>query len=579
MPPRSYSSYKGKGASGRKEASDYVAVGPALDDYEKTLRDNPGSGSTGPWLFNVINDFFGTGKPQNSIKNALEEGEDAPVIGPAIGAVGRFFDVLSRGNYAAANVGELAQERDDIGFVPDILERTALATLLPGFGHFLNANFKEGSTLDQFQSVGDTGYNTAKALLGGGIARDVANVVQGNSGPTYTGRFIEGITGTRKNSFGEVLEKEGVTNPAIRSIGGLGLDVLLDPTSYVGTGVVKGMNPGDEAADLLRVITRTPNVPPELSQFENLAINSPWPRPPAPVVKPPVNWMVSGQGLPPMSQIETLPSQFRPETVAGVGADVTSPGIVPNTGFSPVESVVDGPVSDPSTGEILEQGNLFDVIPEPQTRVFNEIQGTQTNLFDRRRRGVKGALEGVDLTAKIPPRQVEDVLGGQLPMQFPDPPQEIEWLQLFDPDSPQTYKKVFEPERGVELLTDTTPEELAALTDAPPATAGEDWEVTKIDYEPDGPVDIPIEELATNSVEGLNKAPYEVIGSVRHSDEIPMHREFLTKSEDGPRLAGTAKVDVNAVLPGFDDVPPAWRGDGGFDLGKLPDAPKNAGKG
>lgn len=49
----------------------------------------------------------------------------------------------------------------------------------------------------------------------------------------------KGISGQDKTTYSDVLESAGVTNDLARGIGGLGLDIALDPTTYVGAGIVK----------------------------------------------------------------------------------------------------------------------------------------------------------------------------------------------------------------------------------------------------------------------------------------------------------------------------------------------------
>lgn len=51
----------------------------------------------------------------------------------------------------------------------------------------------------------------------------------------------EGFTGKRKTTFSDVLEERGVEDPRVRALGGLVLDIGLDPTTYIpGAAIAKG---------------------------------------------------------------------------------------------------------------------------------------------------------------------------------------------------------------------------------------------------------------------------------------------------------------------------------------------------
>lgn len=83
-------------------------------------------------------------------------------------------------------------------------------------------------------------------LLHGG--RDIAPLaVSGMANPGDYARaygkasqgFAAGLTGKEHNSGADLLALAGVTNPVGKALGGFGIDVLSDPTSYIGVGIGK----------------------------------------------------------------------------------------------------------------------------------------------------------------------------------------------------------------------------------------------------------------------------------------------------------------------------------------------------
>lgn len=101
------------------------------------------------------------------------------------GVLGRVFDVISRPNYAVANIFMSTGKND------------------------------EGKGSDSiFSSIKEAGKG-----------------------------FAKGLTGEEKNTFSDVIEQEGVTNPWVKGVGGLAADIILDPTTYMsfgGTALAKG---------------------------------------------------------------------------------------------------------------------------------------------------------------------------------------------------------------------------------------------------------------------------------------------------------------------------------------------------
>lgn len=57
----------------------------------------------------------------------------------------------------------------------------------------------------------------------------------------YVSGAVAGLTGKKKTSYSDVLEEAGVKNKVVRGVAGFAGDILLDPTTYVGVGLVKSV--------------------------------------------------------------------------------------------------------------------------------------------------------------------------------------------------------------------------------------------------------------------------------------------------------------------------------------------------
>lgn len=79
--------------------------------------------------------------------------------------------------------------------------------------------------------------------------------------------FLEGLAGKKKTTFSDVLEELGVDNRKIQAAGGLGLDIALDPTTYIPGGaiakgakalggVVRGAKTTEEVANVDRTLAQ-----------------------------------------------------------------------------------------------------------------------------------------------------------------------------------------------------------------------------------------------------------------------------------------------------------------------------------
>jgi hypothetical protein len=78
---------------------------------------------------------------------------------------------------------------------------------------------------------------------------------------------ISGLAGTKKLSGSDLLSQMGVENKVARGVGGFGLDLALDPTSYIGPGLLKGVAKGGVKAVGLggKLAKETPAAVPEMS--------------------------------------------------------------------------------------------------------------------------------------------------------------------------------------------------------------------------------------------------------------------------------------------------------------------------
>jgi len=74
------------------------------------------------------------------------------------------------------------------------------------------------------------------------VAGAVYNSVDKDPTSTAVGGITSGLTGHGEHNFSDVLGELGVKNRAVKAIGGFGLDVALDPLTYVGIKGEKGLN-------------------------------------------------------------------------------------------------------------------------------------------------------------------------------------------------------------------------------------------------------------------------------------------------------------------------------------------------
>lgn len=194
------------------------------------------------------------------IQEVLEKGEDNPVMGPAIGTLGRVFDVLSRGQFASANVAGRQLERGG-GFVEDLASNL---TMPFGMGPALKAAEsvrdaiprQEGGFFDQILKANEVAGQSIEALGGEAAIGDVIQAIQGKEGPLAVGEAWRGISGQKKGSYQNILQEEGVQNPAIAGAQGFALDVLLDPLSFVDLKITKGASKLQNISETARYKTK-----------------------------------------------------------------------------------------------------------------------------------------------------------------------------------------------------------------------------------------------------------------------------------------------------------------------------------
>lgn len=122
------------------------------------------------------------GSNQARIQQIESRGGESPDLDEP-GILSRIFDVLQRPNYAVAEVSSRLLD-------PNVSKPLGRA----GIAQFLN--------------------------------------------PEVVGGALSGLSGRSKTTFSDVLEEQGVENRFVKGIGGLGLDIAFDPTTYVGIGVV-----------------------------------------------------------------------------------------------------------------------------------------------------------------------------------------------------------------------------------------------------------------------------------------------------------------------------------------------------
>lgn len=84
----------------------------------------------------------------------------------------------------------------------------------------------------------------------------------------------EGFTGRSKNTFADFMEQEGIENKVARGLGGFVLDVGLDPTTYLGLGLVKSAGKGAIKAAGLKAANEVMTNPANIRAATEMAENS-----------------------------------------------------------------------------------------------------------------------------------------------------------------------------------------------------------------------------------------------------------------------------------------------------------------
>jgi len=99
------------------------------------------------------------------------------------------------------------------------------------------------SLLNRAFDVLSRGQYATAAAVQGALGKGGRSGVGGSLIDALTGAK-KGLEGKRKVSYSDVLEEHGVENKWVRGVGGLAGDILLDPTTYVGPGILKGVAKG-----------------------------------------------------------------------------------------------------------------------------------------------------------------------------------------------------------------------------------------------------------------------------------------------------------------------------------------------
>lgn len=81
---------------------------------------------------------------------------------------------------------------------------------------------------------------------------------------------IGGLAGKNKTTFQKVLAQQGVKNPVLRYGGGLALDILTDPTTYIGASAIKGALSGKKVEEALTAAERFKRPPGEFVEEARL---------------------------------------------------------------------------------------------------------------------------------------------------------------------------------------------------------------------------------------------------------------------------------------------------------------------
>lgn len=109
----------------------------------------------------------------------------------------------------------------------------------PGFtdsnvgGNEGNRQISSGIVGDLFNVLG----RPSRAVAGGALA-----AVDKDPTTSVVGGVTQGLMGRGQSNFSDVLGELGVKNRVVKAVGGFGLDVALDPLTYLGVKNVKGMN-------------------------------------------------------------------------------------------------------------------------------------------------------------------------------------------------------------------------------------------------------------------------------------------------------------------------------------------------
>ena len=95
------------------------------------------------------------------------------------------------------------------------------------------------------------------------VAGAAYSAVDDDPSTSVLGGLGEGLTGKTKHNFAEVLDAMGLKNQVAKSTIGFGLDVALDPLTYVGVKGNKGLNATEAMSQAVRGL-ETKNIAPEL---------------------------------------------------------------------------------------------------------------------------------------------------------------------------------------------------------------------------------------------------------------------------------------------------------------------------
>lgn len=237
------------------EVGELPAQEPEPGFFERILRYSPINILTGNKV--KLEDWV-TGGAASTIKDAAVEE----------GALGRIFDLLQRGQYSVAAAAKAQIDRDnDLPGIPGLFPG-AVGTLFDAadlvrdvipsqvYESPLTMLFGKGGRdfARQLQESQETVSNAVEAISGEAAVGDVLQIIKGEEGPTALGEAFRGVTGKNKASFQDILEGEGITNPLVSAPQGFALDILLDPTTYVTTGVVKGSSASKYLGDFAKYL-------------------------------------------------------------------------------------------------------------------------------------------------------------------------------------------------------------------------------------------------------------------------------------------------------------------------------------